>query len=82
MREWKDSNQAQYYFNREDGKIIGQVHVIAHTQVWLAKIILNHNEEKYLGQYISMEFAKKSVERYWYIDERTFLQDGTVYGNV
>lgn len=74
--EWKDndSTECSYYYNTEDGKIVGQVHKISHTKIWLSKIVLNNNEEQYLGQYISEDFAKKSIVEYWIIQERTLLE--------
>jgi hypothetical protein len=75
-REWKDAEHSVYYlFQKEDGLIVGQINVIAHTKIWVAKIPgLMLNEEKYLGTYISHDFAKAAVERYWEISERTLLE--------
>lgn len=75
IREWKDTdNDCHYFYNSEDGKIVGMVHNIVHTKIWLAKIIFNHNDEKYLGQFITKDFSKASVERYWDIEDRTLIE--------
>ena len=50
---------------------MGQVHQIAHTKIWLAKVYLDYTDEKYLGQYITNESARQAVERFWGIRERT-----------
>jgi hypothetical protein len=34
-------------------------------------VLTDSNEEKYLGQYINQDFAKKSIEFYWKVKERT-----------
>lgn len=74
-RLWKDSeHDVHYIYNETDGRIVGQINKIAHTKIWLSKIIFNHNEEKYLGQYIGYEFAKKSIEEYWAIQDRTLIE--------
>ena len=74
--EWKDNeNETLYYFNTANGRIVGQVHKITHTKIWLAKINTKiHAEELYLGQYISCDFAMKSVEEYMAIQDRTLLE--------
>ena len=63
-----------YFHNLGDGRIVGQVHKIAHTKVWLSKIVNNYNDETYLGQYISSSFAKSAIEMYWDVQERTLIE--------
>jgi hypothetical protein len=70
---WKDAeHNCSYYFKTFNGKIVGQVYNIAHTNIWGAKINLANNEEKYLGQYISHEHAKKAIEFYWDLIDKTY----------
>jgi len=74
-KEWKDADDNCFYFyGVSDGKIVGQVNRIGLTKVLLAKIIHNHNDETFLGQYISETFAKKAVEMYWDIQDRTLIE--------
>lgn len=74
-RTWKDGDHDVFYFyNEENGRVVGQIHKIAHTKIWLSKIIFNVNEEKYLGQYIAYEFAKAATENYWLIEDRTLIE--------
>lgn len=70
---WKDAEHNTHYYYREfDGRIVGQIYNIAHTKVWGCKILIEHNEEKYLGLYISEHYAKLAIEEYWDTQERTF----------
>ena len=74
-RVWKDGDHDVHYLYQEsDGKIIGQVHKISHTKIWVAKVIFNYNDDLYLGEYISCEFAKTSTQNYWDIKDRTLLE--------
>jgi hypothetical protein len=69
-RAWKEAEHNTYYFYQtEDGRIIGQVHKITHTKIWVAKI-----DENNLGQYIDVDFAKKALETYYLIQERTLIE--------
>lgn len=74
-REWKEGDHEVFYFyNLHDGRIVGQINKITHTKVWISKILQTPTEEAYLGQYISYEYAKRSVENYWVIQERTLIE--------
>jgi len=74
-KAWKDTEQNHLYlYQVKNGLIIGQVYNLAHTKVWGAKINVFPNEEKYLGQYVSVDFAKRATEEYWEIQERTLLE--------
>lgn len=69
-RKWKESNHyTYYYYQEEDGLIIGQVHKVTHTSIWISKI-----DETSLGQYIDLEYAKKSLEQYYDIHDRTLIE--------
>ena len=71
-REWRCATKdCHYYFQVNDGKVIGQAYNLAHTIVWGAKIPVNATEELILGQYIEMEFAKQAIEEYWNKKDRT-----------
>ena len=72
-RQWRcvDKNN-NYYFQVDNGLVIGQVYNYAHTVIWGAKIPINATEEKILGQYVEMEFAKRAIEEYWEEKDRTF----------
>jgi hypothetical protein len=74
--DWKDNETVEvfYYFEKDTGKIVGQTNQIAHTKIWLSKIIGERNEEGYLGQYITLSHSKKAIEEYWSIQSRTLLE--------
>ena len=70
---WKDADHdCHYYFKDDNGLIVGQVHKIAHTKIFVAVAIII-NEEKYLGRNIALEFAKTAISNYWDIQGRTLL---------
>lgn len=73
--DWKDlENNTSYFYREQDGLIVAQVHNLAHTKIWLAKAFLqNSTDEKFLGQYITLDFAKKAVERWIGIQDRTLM---------
>ena len=74
--EWKEekSRNTDYYFDTTDGRIIGQVTNMVNTSIWVGKVIFNHNEEKFLGQYISKEHCKQAVVRYWDMQNQTLIE--------
>ena len=73
--QWKDIRvDNQYYYDTNTGMVVGQVHNITHTAVWVAKVWVSPMVEKNLGQYISLEFSKKAVEAYWLEDSMTLLE--------
>ena len=78
MKDWRDAeHKVSYYYLKDTGRIIGQVYNLAHTNIYGAKINNEFNEEQYLGQYISCDFAKKAIEYYWNIQERTLPHETT-----
>lgn len=71
-RQWRCvTKDCHYYFQAHNGLVIGQAYNLAHTIVWGAKIPVSATEEKILGQYIEMEFAKQAIEEYWNEKDRT-----------
>jgi hypothetical protein len=78
LRNWKEEvYDTYYYYNVENGRIIGLITPIAHTKIWISKVMTEqYNNDVFLGQYITLDFAKKSIEMYWNIQDRTMI--GTV----
>lgn len=75
-RAWRDPEQnCSYFYQTNNGLIIGQVYNLAHTKIWGAKVSLSKdpNDELSLGHYINVQFACKAVEEYWDIQERTLI---------
>ena len=75
-REGAHNAGCHYFYTKENGLIVGQTYNIAHTNIWVSKIYRSHNDELYLGQYITLEFAKGAVENYFEIQSRTLLEQG------
>jgi hypothetical protein len=74
-RMWKDAeNGTYYYYESLNGRIVGQVHNVAHTKIWVAKIIVKHNDENYLGTFIGCDFAKNAIQEFWTVQDRTLLE--------
>ena len=72
-REWRDIDKGvQYFYQVRDGLIVGQVYNMAYTSIWGAKIPLSSTEELVLGQYVTLEFAKRAIEEHWNEKDRTF----------
>ena len=72
-RDWRDIDKGvQYFYQVRDGLIVGQVYNMAYTSIWGAKIPLSSTEELVLGQYVTLEFAKRAVEEHWNEKDRTF----------
>lgn len=69
---WKESgDNCFYYYNVDDGRIVGQVYNLAHTKIWGAKSM----EEYSLGLYISTDSAMKALELYFDIENRTLIEN-------
>lgn len=70
--DWKESSDCLYCFRQDNGQIVGLVHKISHTEVYLAKVI-KQNDEYILGRYINQECAKVALFEYWAIESRTLI---------
>ena len=70
----------EYYHDVATGLVIGQCHPIAHSVIFLAKVWITSTEEKVLGQYVSMLFAKSAVESFW-VNEYNTVTDKPVLGH-
>jgi hypothetical protein len=77
--EWKSFSDNYYFFNVKTGKIVGQAGKLALREIFFGLTYVGDTsftvqDEKHLGQYISLEHAKKAVENYWDIQSRTLLE--------
>ena len=74
MKKWMEKEYSQWvYYDDEDGKIIGSVYKVGNSQtIWGA--YLYFNVEGVLGQYIDSNFAKRAVEYFWMVEERSVLE--------
>ena len=65
------------YYDDIDGKIIGAVYKIGNqNSIWGAKIYTDI--EGILGQYVDSDYARKAVEYYWEVQDRTLLENYNV----
>ena len=78
IKDWRDADHGvSYYYLRDTGRIVGQVWNMAHTHIYGAKATSEANEERILGHYITFDHAKKAVENFWNIQERTLTHETT-----
>ena len=81
MYNWKDHESGSYFFNETSGKVTGAIFKIANQNVlYTAKVYTGDTtfmleDEKHLGQYIGMEYAKKAIERFWNVFDKTLLEE-------
>ena len=77
--KWERYGEKYYYHNVNTGKIVGTVSKIALQEVWIGLVYIGEytftvQDEKHLGQYINMDFAKRAVEFFWDREGRTLLE--------
>jgi len=77
--KWERFSDRYYYYNIATGKVVGTVSKIALQDVWISLVYIGEytftrDDEKHLGQYISLEFAKEAAQRFWDIQNRTLLE--------
>ena len=77
--EWKERGQKWYYFNTATGKIVGSANKQALNEIWVSHVYTGQytftiDDERHLGQYIDMNFAKDAVVYYWDTQNRTLLE--------
>ena len=79
--EWRERNAKWYYFDIDNGMIVGTAHKFALQDIWGAAVhtgsychTFKFDDEKALGQFIGEAFAKKAVEHYWDIQSRTLIE--------
>lgn len=80
--DWhQETAQVKHYFRKTDGKILGTVwQYVNNNGVWSSKILndefpFTDASEKYMGHYIDQDSAKKSVEKFWQIQDNTIPDD-------
>lgn len=78
--EWKADGDMIHFYRQNDGKILGAAWKYANQNaIWSSKIYteefpFTNQSEKFLGKFIDSECAKKSVEKYWEIQDRTLIE--------
>jgi frataxin-like iron-binding protein CyaY len=77
--KWERFGDKYYYYDTDTGKIVGSVSKIALQEIWIALVYTGEytftlQDEKHLGQYINLEFAKRAAEFFWERESRTLLE--------
>jgi hypothetical protein len=77
--DWKERGSAYYYYNVNTGKIVGTVSKLMSNDIWIGLVYVGQytftlDDEKHLGQYIDLSFAKEAVTHFWDIQNRTLLE--------
>ena len=74
MKKWMEKEFSQHvYYDDADGKIIGAVYKIGNqNSIYGAKVYCE--VEGVLGQYIDSDYARKAVEIFWEIQNRTVIE--------
>lgn len=77
--EWKSVSDKYYYYDTTSGKILGLASPLALQQIFFGIVYTGTtsftlHDEKHLGQYISLEHAKKAIELFWNIETKTLLE--------
>ena len=76
-RAWRETeHHTELYYQEEDGLIVGQVHRLGNQNIiWVAKVYHPITyQDAMLGHYITRDFARRAVERWWDIQERTLIE--------
>lgn len=77
--DWKSISDKYYFYDIMTGKIVGMASKIALQEIFFAKVYTGDftftmTDEGHLGQYVSLEHAKKAVEFHWDVQNRTLLE--------
>jgi len=78
--DWKSINDKYYYYNTSTGKIVATackiaLHEVFNAIAYTGEFTFRLDDEKHLGQYISLEHAKKAAELYWDIENKTLIAE-------
>ncbi len=78
--DWKSISDRYYYYDTVTGKIVGMASKIALQEVFYGIVYTGQytftlDDERHLGQYISLEHAKKSIEYFWDVQSRTLIEN-------
>ena len=77
--DWQERGHCWYYFDIATGKILGKANKQALSDIWIALVYTGQytftlDDERHLGQYIDMNFAKDAVMYFWDIQNRTLIE--------
>lgn len=80
MYEWKNISEKYYFYDKRTGKICGVVQALSLQSIWIAVSYVGEytftiDDEKHLGQYIDSDYAKRAVEFFWDVRNRTLIAE-------
>lgn len=79
MYDWKNIDNKWYYYIKGSGRIVGVVHYFAMQTICNAYIMASTDpyvyQEKSLGLYVEMDMARRAVELYWDIENKTLISN-------
>jgi len=78
LYEWQERGSTYYYYSTDTGKVIGTVSKLVSNDIWIAVVnegiyTFTLDDQKHLGQYIDVNFAKDAVEHFWAVQNRTLI---------
>jgi len=84
--EWKNVSDNYYYYNSATGKIVGLTSKIALQDIYFSVVYIGEytftiDDEKHLGQYVSLDYGKKVIENFWDMQHRTLLEHENSFSN-
>ena len=75
MNKWTETERGSFFYYREaDGLVIGQAHRFGTQTILHTARIYKENDEKILGQYINSDSARRAIEKFWDIENRTLVE--------
>lgn len=78
--DWVERGTAHFYFSKDTGKVIGKVSKMIANDIYIALVYTGQytftlDDERHLGEYINLAFAKGSVTHFWDVQNRTLLEN-------
>jgi hypothetical protein len=75
MKKWQEfENASEYYYDDSDGMVIGHIHRFGNLQMIYTATVKPLNSDESLGHFVSRDYARRAVERFWEIQDRTLLE--------
>jgi len=77
--DWVERGTAHFYFSKDTGKVIGKVSKMIANDIYIALVYTGQytftlDDERHLGEYINLSFAKDSVSHFWDVQDRTLIE--------
>jgi hypothetical protein len=78
--DWKSISDRYYFYKTDTGKIVGHAGKVALQEIFYGVVYTGDftftvADEGHLGQYVSLEHAKKAIEFHWEVQNKTLLEN-------